>query len=212
MVRVDVTARVRKFTDHVRGQEVRCQMLTDRLAAVSSEIESLGTAVEDLEKIHGVITLYAQLTQENFLQQVESVVTQGLQAVFEDAQMRFRMDQRVSGKRLEVKFYLTTGEGENTLETGIMDARGGGVAAVVGFLLRVALMLLTPTQRKLLILDEAFAQLSAEYLPNLSEFISQLTERTGIQVLMVTHSPELTADADVVYEVSQTAGETLLAR
>lgn len=206
-----MSSRVQELERRVQKLQAKKESVEERIAQVTDELSNLRNNIEDLEKIHGVITQYAQVYQENFLRQIEEVVTKGLQAIFEEP-MSFRIEQVVSGKRLEVKFFLTTGEGAQALETGIMDARGGGVGAVVGFLLRVAILLLVDNGRKLLVLDETFAQLSAEYLPNLGEFIKQLVENTPLQVVMVTHQAELTESAGVVYRVSQQHGETKITR
>lgn len=197
--------RVQALEKKVIVQKAQRDSLLSRISTVENELTQLSNDIEDLEKIHAVITTYAKTYQEGFLRQIEDVVTTGLQAIFE-TDMVFTIEQVVSGKRLEVKFSLTTGD----LTTGVMDARGGGVGAVIGFLLRVAILLLVPNQRKLLVLDETFAQLSVEYLPALSEFIRQLVDSTGIQVIMVTHQPELTEAADTSYTVSHNGVHTIV--
>lgn len=196
-----------EFEQKVLKRRVILDSINERLATTQAELDSLHQDVEDLEKIHGVITKYAQTYQEGFLTQIESVVSQGLTSIFSE-KMDFKIHQSITGKRLEVKFSLVTYASGEPLETSIMDARGGGVGAVVGFLLRVAVLMLMPNARKLLVLDETFAQLSTEYVPALSEFIAQLCDQTDIQILMVTHSPEFAEDADLVYTVKHTGTQT----
>ena len=85
------------------------------------------------------------------------------------------------------------------------------MVAVVGFLLRVTLVLLTqPEDRRLLVLDETFAHVSEEYLPAVSGFLRDLVEETGLQIIMVTHQPELASAADKVYRVSQKDARTVV--
>lgn len=205
----NLTERIDDFAQHVRVLQVKRDSLIERKETLTSAIQQLQMDVEDLEKIHGIITQYAQTSQETFLRQVEDVVTRGLVAIFEEP-MSFRLEQVVSGKRLEVRFFLTTEHKGESLETGIMDARGGGVGAVIGFLLRVSILLLIPQSRHILVLDETFAQLSTDYLPNLSEFIRQLVDKTGVQIVMVTHQPALAESADCVYSVSHNGQETIV--
>jgi DNA repair exonuclease SbcCD ATPase subunit len=95
------------------------------------------------------------------------------------------------------------------LDTPVMDARGGGVAAVIGFLLRLVILLLTePPVRHVMFLDESFAQLSVEYEPALAEFIKELTERTNMQVVLVTHSTAFDDAADKSYRFELRDGVT----
>lgn len=202
---------IKKLEQKVIRRRAQRDSVQDQAEKVQTELSQLRTDVEDLEKIHGVITAYAKTYQEDFLKQIENVVSHGLTSIFEES-MEFKIHQSVVGKRLEVKFSLITYQHDKPLETSIMDSRGGGIGAVVGFLLRVAILMLMPNARRLLVLDETFAQLSVEYLPALSEFIAQLCEQTGIQVLLVTHSTEFASEADVVYRVSHTENKTKVTR
>ena len=82
------------------------------------------------------------------------------------------------------------------------------MAAVAGFLIQAVLVLLTPNLRPVLFLDEAFAQVSADYEERLAEFISELVHKSPLQVLLVTHSPAYTQSADRMYRFSQVNGVT----
>ena len=90
-----------------------------------------------------------------------------------------------------------------------MDAHGGGVSAIVGFLLRLVLMLLTG-RRSLLLLDETFAHVSAEFEPRLSEFLAELAEKTATQIVLVTHSEAFADNADKVYRFEAHNGKTVV--
>jgi ABC-type nitrate/sulfonate/bicarbonate transport system ATPase subunit len=50
-----------------------------------------------------------------------------------------------------------------------------------------------------LVLDETFAHVSADYEPRLAEFLAELVARTGVQIIMVTHSDAYSEHADVRY-------------
>jgi DNA repair ATPase RecN len=173
------------------------------LKTVEHEIKELDKRSERLEKIAIVLSSYADERQEAIQGQIEGVVTQGLRTIFGEP-MDFKIVNKMVGKRPEIDFLIVTGE----LETAILEARGGGVAAVAGFLLQAVLVLLLPNTTPLLFLDEVFSQVSEEYRPPLSAFIKELTERTELQVVLVTHSDEFVTDADRVYRFSQHSGVT----
>lgn len=100
--------------------------------------------------------------------------------------------------------------GRPTLKVGILDggaepvdpesAHGGGLAAILGFLARV-IMVLSTGRRRILILDEPFAAVSSDILTDLSALVRAVVDQLGFQILMVTHQPELADSADVVYRV-----------
>lgn len=177
------------------------------LKSVEHEIKDLETRSLRLEQIAIVLSSYADERQTSIQEQIEGVVTQGLRTIFGEP-MSFRIVNKMVGKRPEIDFLLVSENGEKPLETAILEARGGGVAAVAGFLLQAVLVLLLPNTTPLLFLDESFSQVSEEYRPALSQFIKELTERTELQVVLVTHSDEFVTDADRVYRFSQQSGVT----
>jgi ABC-type taurine transport system ATPase subunit len=103
--------------------------------------------------------------------------------------------------------------GEITVDTDVVDARGGGLAATVGFLLNVVVLLLSPDRRDSpLFLDETFAFLAADRLEAMARFLRELVDKTGIQIFLVTHTPALAVYADLIYHLDQVNGETKVKR
>jgi ABC-type branched-subunit amino acid transport system ATPase component len=88
------------------------------------------------------------------------------------------------------------------VETSVLDARGGGMAAVAGFVLRLVVLLLTPGARRFLALDESFAHVSASYEPRVAEFLREVADKAGVQVLLITHSTAFSDLADARYRLT----------
>lgn len=183
-----------------RGKELKAEI---------AELEEYRTAAEEAVE---VLSSFADQRQEELQRQVEGLVTEGLRTVFGDQDLEFRMVATRRGKLANVDLLVRSRDANGDwLETSVMDARGGGVAAVAGFMLRLVVLLLKPGARKLLVLDEVFAQLSAEYEPRMAEFLKELVERTDAQVLLVTHSDTYAEYADRVYRFSNVGGSTKVA-
>lgn len=107
----------------------------------------------------------------------------------------------------------TTLEDGTQIDTPVMDARGGGLSVVVGFLLRLVLKLVAePDKEHVIFLDESFAQLSSEYEPRLAEFLRDIVDKTKIQLILITHSSAFSDMATDVYRFSLTQGETKVVR
>jgi DNA repair ATPase RecN len=170
-------------------------------------IEQLQEEVMTLDKSTVLLNSIAEDTQLAAQHNIEELVTRGLQTIFDES-LSFHILQSTKGKSASVEFVVRTQllNGQ-AVDTPVMDARGGGLAATIGFLLRVVVMLLR-RQENILILDETFAMVSAEYLPALGEFVRQLVDKTDLQIVMVTHQPEFAAYADKVYRFSQDDGRT----
>lgn len=203
----DVSRLVREARADYEGRAGQARMLAADVRRTQEEIAQLQARIEYLGRLSALLATYADDRQTVVQSQIEGIVSKGLQTIFEE-DLSLRIVNRMVGKRPEVDFVLVSKVGEESLETSILDARGGGVAAVAGFLIQAVLVLLTPNLRPVLFLDEAFSQVSAEYLGPLSEFIKELTIRSPLQVILVTHSPEFEESADRVYRFSQVAGLT----
>lgn len=200
------TQRRRRELDGLAG-EARAVLLRGK--EIQGEIETLTETISDLERVTGLLNSLGEERQLKAQQVIEELVTRGLQTIFDDT-LSFHIVQSVRGKTANVEFLVRTTLADSVVETPVMDARGGGLAATIGFLLRVVVMLLgTGTKEEnILVLDETFAHVSAEYLPPLGEFVREIVDKTGIQIVMVTHQPEFADFADRVYRFSTLDGKT----
>jgi DNA repair exonuclease SbcCD ATPase subunit len=169
--------------------------------AAMARAASLREAVELHDRVTAILTGCGEERQQHAQRQLEQLVTRGLQVIFDEG-LSFRVVQSVRRGQANVDFVVSSAYGGSVVETSVMDARGGGMAAVAGFLLRLVVLLLTPGARRLLVLDESFAHVSAEYRPRLAEFLREVTDKAGVQLILVTHDPEYGEVADACYRLS----------
>ncbi len=98
----------------------------------------------------------------------------------------------------------------NGLETDIIGAKGGSVVNVFSTLLRFLFTLSnTPELRRILVLDEPFSMVSAEYRPALCSMLQEMCERLGFQLLFTSHEEELVESADTAYVIVKDGKGTL---
>lgn len=201
--------RKRRELDEREGARKSLLALKDSHTA---EVAGLSTAIVELDKTATLLTSIGEDQQLKAQESIEKLVTEGLQTIFDDT-LSFHILQKVSGKNATVEFKVRTALPDNrVVETDVLDARGGGLAAVIGFLLRVVVMLLEQDgqKEKILILDETFAHVSEDYLAPLGEFLKELKNETGVQIILVTHQQEFTDHADKVYRFSIKDGKTIV--
>lgn len=214
MVTIDeLTARLTTVRSDLDRKIGEANAVLTRGKALEEEISSLKQAVADLGKVASLFTTIGEERQEAARRTIEDLVTQGLQTIFDDT-LSFHIVSSVRGKSTVVDFMIRTTLAGSVVDTPVMDSRGGGLAATVGFLLRVVVLMLKSRDAddKILVLDETFSMVSAEYLPGVAAFLRDIVDRFGVQIIMVTHQELLTEDADVVYRFSQTDGRTKVAR
>lgn len=197
----------------VDRQRTEAQLLAQQGKHLLEEIRQLNQVVELHEKAALVLSAIGEQRQDAAQRSIETLVTEGLQTIFGD-DLSFHLVPGVRAKTpvvdLVVRSRLADG---TTVDTDVLAARGGGLAAVVGFLLRLVILLLSKNkQDTVLFLDETFAHVSAEYLPRLIEFLKDLVAKTGVQIILVTHEESFQEAADVIYRFQLVDGLTQVTR
>lgn len=185
--------------------------MLSRAKELETETAALTVEVGVLNQVAVLLNSLGEERQAQAQGTIEALVTEGLQTIF-DASLTFHIVSTNKAKTAGIEFLVRSALADDAVETPVMDARGGGLAATIGFLLRVVVMLLSDDGKRenLLVLDETFAHVSDEYLEPLGQFLRQIVDRSGIQILLVTHQPEFTEYADKVYRFSQTDGRTVV--
>lgn len=175
-----------------------------RLAAEGIRCQGVVTSLRDSLEVHekalAILNAVSEESQVAAQHQVEELVTRALQVVFGE-NLSFHLVQSVKANRPEVDFVLRSTYGGEVIDTPVMDARGGGMAAVVGFVLRLVVLLLTPGARRFLVLDESFAHVSASFEPRVAEFLREVADKAGVQIVLITHSNAYGDLADARYRL-----------
>jgi DNA repair exonuclease SbcCD ATPase subunit len=150
------------------------------------------------EQAREVIRECGLLTQRQLQFHISDITSLALEAVFDDpyALVTEFIDRR---NKTECDLYF---ERDGDL-VDPLTASGGGAVDVAAFALRVASWSMqNPKSNNVLILDEPFRYLSVNLLSKASEMLKQISKELDLQIIMVTHSPELVEAADAVFEVS----------
>jgi DNA repair exonuclease SbcCD ATPase subunit len=177
---------------------------------LQAEVAELSNTIEDLERVSGLLNSLGEERQLKAQTVIEELVTRGLQTIFDDS-LSFHIVQSVRARTAVVDFVVRTSLADGvTVDTPVMEARGGGLAATIGFLLRVVVMLLRkdPESENLLVLDETFAHVSEDYLAGVGQFLREIVDKSNIQIILVTHQKEFLEYSDKVYKFSSVNGET----
>lgn len=172
-------------------------LLLSSVASRTAEIAQTETKLLSIQQGQALIQKTAQETQQQLKFHVESLVQNALDAVFPTAYI-FKMDFVLRRNQTEVDIWLDM-EGE---PVDPMDAAGGGVVDVVSFALRVVAWSLSSTS-PILLLDEPMKWVSAGRRKVCGELIQEVASKLGLQILMVTHDPDLVERADRIFLFEQ---------
>jgi DNA repair exonuclease SbcCD ATPase subunit len=197
----DLDAAVRQARRAADREAAEAQAVGRQGKAARAEVERLRESLELHAKVLGVLTSVGEARQESAQRQVEGLVTRALQTVFSE-NLSFHLVTEVKANRTEVDFVLRSKlAGGMEVDTDAFSG-GGGKAAVIGFVLRLVILLLTPGVRRILFLDETFGMVSKSYEPRVAEFLREIADKAGVQIVLVTHSDAFDDAADRKYELA----------
>lgn len=175
---------------------------TEEVAQLAESLRRLESKLTDLEASHKraqlrlqraqeaqeVLQHLAQAVQQQVHQRISEVVTSCLAAVFEGGSYEFRIVFERKRGRTEASLRFV----RDGLELDPLTATGGGMVDVAAFALRVACLILhRPRLSRVIVLDEPFKFVSAQYRQNIRVMLEKLSQDMDIQIIMVTHIEEL---------------------
>jgi len=182
---VSDTHRLRKLLDRklVEYGHVKDSVRREKECLADAE-ERLTASVE----AQRIIQRVAETVQESAHRQIASVVSRCLQTVFGEDSYEFRITFEKKRGKTEARLSFV----RDGVEYDPTEATGGGVVDVAAFALRLSCLLLTrPPLRRILVMDEPFRFVSREYRPAVRSLLEVLAKEMKLQIVMVTHSPEL---------------------
>jgi DNA repair exonuclease SbcCD ATPase subunit len=178
---------LQNYRAKINELKVQHRAVKGRVASCMRELEEAETQRGHVAEAQRIIQEVAQAVQQQVHSRIATVVSRCLRSVF-DEPYEFRIIFEMKRGNTEAILAFE----RDGLMVDPMSASGGGVIDVAAFALRIScLMLARPRRRRLLVLDEPFKFVSAEYRPRVRSMLEGLAEEMGVQIIMVTHVEEL---------------------
>lgn len=163
-------------------------------AKTAGLISDLKKNEDILQKTEKVLKYLTDKLVKNDLSKMDNLITYGLKTVYADRNFQFRSELQERGKKMWIDLQ-TINDGNLT------DSQAkSSVHVVESFLLRL-LCIIKMKRAKLLLLDETFAAVDAEYIDNLYQLVQELCKKLNMDVLLVTHFPGCTELVDNSYRI-----------
>lgn len=172
------------------------ELLTKELEEKKKEKEEFSQRYEASTKARILLQEVATVTQQKVEKRISELVSLALSAVFPDP-YRFILEFIPKRNQTEcVLWFEKNGERMRPI-----DSSGGGTIDIASFALRIAFLSIDRKSRRLIICDEPFRFVSRNYLNKCSKLIQILSDKYGIQFIIVSHLKELIEEADKVFEL-----------
>jgi broad specificity phosphatase PhoE len=191
----------------VREIQARADQYARTVEAHTAALRTATEAKVTLGQVDAVLRALLQSHTAETFRDVEQLLLRGLQTVFAGQWGAVTITCTQRGGRLWAELSLVK---EGGIAGAPLDTFGGGPASVVAFLLRV-LVVRRLKLAPVLLLDETFAQVSADYVPALAQFLRLLVEKLHVTILLVTHQPAFAEAAHRVYRVRHDGTQALIA-
>lgn len=195
---------IRQFRNRLEQEKGRLIQARADLIAEQATLAKLEVQAVHISQAAVIIRIVAQQTQEQFTWHINDMVGAAVSAVMPNSGYRFSLEFIQRRGVTEADILLTDYQGNKIRPK---DSEGGGLAQVVAFSLRICLWSLSRKGRPVFIMDEPFSFLhSCDAHSRISQLLQMISERFGLQVIMVTgedESEELLAGADRVFRVDR---------
>jgi len=192
---VDIALLRKKLDEHIGQRNLIIKQLNtvgERLA--SAEQDKLYT-----EKARVVIQTVAEQTQKQIEYHISNLVSLALASVFPDPyDFKVQFTSRRNKTEADLLFVKNGNEGDPT------SVSGGGPLDVASFALLSFIRTIIPT-RPTLILDEPFRFVSRDLQYKCAEMVKMISRKLNVQIIMVSHIPELIENADKIIVVTKSS-------
>lgn len=192
---------LRNRLEQQKGQQFQVQK---SLTTLEDELKTSKRSLIRHEKAREIVRKIGLDTQQQLQFHISDITSLALEAVFDDPyELKVEFVQRRNKTECDLKFV------RGDLEIDPIEASGVGAIDVAAFALRItSWSMMQPRTRNTIILDEPFRFLSTNYQERASAMIKEISEKLGLQFIIVTHEEELLASADKVFEVSIKKGRS----
>jgi len=188
------TEKLDDFLDRVRYLEGIYKAKKDQLEKIEKEVSSLTKEDEELTQTEKVLKYLIDKLIQNDLSKMDKLVTYGLNTVFTDRDMKFQSEVQEKRKKLFIDL--------QTYYNGklVNPSSKSSVQVVESTILRI-LSIIKLKKQRFMMLDESFGAVDSLYIENVSKLISELSTKLGMDILIITHNPNLAEHAKNEYEV-----------
>lgn len=201
--------------DRVRSLASKAETLRDALA---SQIDENAKKIKSLENEESLLDLVSSLLRRLIDQEVmdgvatiEKLQTEGLQEIFHDQDIAAKATVKEERGKISVSLMTVEKTGDVSVEGLSLDSFGGSIMTMQEIFMRIS-VIYRRGLRPLLLLDETLAAVADKYVDRAAGFLATLSERLGMDILLVSHDDAVVGAAKHAYHVSKVDNRAVFKR
>ena len=181
-----IEAQFEEFTQRVGELKGEYNTLLTQQNDSDILIDKLKKDEETYTKAVELLSLVQKVTRDKIKEGFESIVTHALNYIFESDKYSFHLVFGRRGNLQELNFAIQTPDKTEPLDPMTTDA--GGTLNIISLALRIVLMeVASPKINGFIISDESFSNLSEDYVERASQFLKEINQRMGRQIIAISH-------------------------
>lgn len=175
--------------------EANKNTLESLLASTVCELTKAENKLQEIVTSRQYYKKAIDLVYERSIKELKDVINSALTYIFPDKNIE--MDIELSDKRGKSMTFVIT---HNNKRVNLKRGMGMGVKCVISCILQM--YYLQCKNSPYLLLDEAYSNISKEYIANFFDFLSRMCEKLGFTIVLITHDERFIQYADRVYEIN----------
>jgi DNA repair exonuclease SbcCD ATPase subunit len=185
----------RRKLENVKGAKEETRRLVE---STKTEIIELERSFNFHEKAREIVREVGMKTQQQLQYHISDITSLALESIFDDPyELKVEFVERRNKTECDLLF-VKNGEAMKPI-----NSSGGGTVDVASFALRIASWSMErPHTRNVIMLDEPLRFLSVDLQERASRMIKELSNKLGLQFIIVTHEEELAVYADKEFNVT----------
>lgn len=182
------------------------EQLLEQKSSMQDTLVKTAENIDLIDKVRILIQKVSEFAREQSRRQIEELVTNCLQYIF-DTDLEFKIEIDEVRGRPEAEFFVISNVNGDVIKTRPQEARGGGIVDVISLAIRFAVLQCSNIEVSgPIILDEPAKHVSEEYIIRVGDFLKQLSELFDRQIIMVTHNKHLSEIADKWFRIEMKNG------
>lgn len=190
--------KIRNLQNKLIEERTKKQVLEESLASIEQNILKRTQYHQSTIEARALLQTAAEQIQKLVEAKMSSLVTSALNSVF-DEPYTFRVE--FVKKRNNVECLLIF-EKDGVVFDKPVDSIGGGALDVASFALRIAFHQIIKNQSTIF-LDEPMKYLSENLHDKAGELMQKISEKLGVQLIIITHLSKLLPYGDKVFDIQE---------
>jgi len=178
--------------------------LEEKQEKIQKDMNDINKETDSLLELKDFLMSVSANYRDQLCNLFTSLVTEALTSIFEkDIRFNIKLYSYRNEPAIDVSVI------ENNLEVDPQKSCGGGLNDIISFVIKIIFIYLKKSSR-IIILDEPLKFLSRDYIEQSSNFIHDISKRMNIQIILVSHKPDLEISCDKLITIEKNENRSII--